>query len=231
MANNLTIKDSAAVDKIVKTTDNGGVHTPHQNVDTLATITNVVHVDDNSTTLSVDDGGGALTVDNAGTFAVQAEGKAADDSPVSGAPVRVGAKAVSALPAAVSTGDTKDLLTDLQGRLLVIPLANPENVLTGNPVVITDNVAHDLIAAQGAGQRIYLTSVLVTNANTLTGTLVTIQDDTGAKLCQGYASPNGGGFFASFQVPACTGVNQKLQAICGTTGTNVYVSVIGYKGV
>jgi hypothetical protein len=38
------------------------------NVGTLTTITNVVHVDDNGSTLSIDDGGGSITVD--GTVAV-----------------------------------------------------------------------------------------------------------------------------------------------------------------
>lgn len=63
------------------------------NVGTVSTITNVVHVDDNASTLSVDDGGGSITVDgtvavsgtvtvgshavtNAGTFVVQENGAA-----------------------------------------------------------------------------------------------------------------------------------------------------------
>jgi hypothetical protein len=43
---------------------------------TVSTITNVVHVDDNASTISVDDGAGTLTVDNGGTFAVQESGAA-----------------------------------------------------------------------------------------------------------------------------------------------------------
>jgi hypothetical protein len=35
MANNFAVKDAAAADKTIKTTDNAGVHTPHHNVDTL----------------------------------------------------------------------------------------------------------------------------------------------------------------------------------------------------
>lgn len=42
------------------------------NIGTVTTITNVVHVDDNATTLSVDDGGGSLTVD--GTVAATQSG-------------------------------------------------------------------------------------------------------------------------------------------------------------
>lgn len=35
MANNLSITDSAATTKVLKTTENGGVHTPHHNVDAM----------------------------------------------------------------------------------------------------------------------------------------------------------------------------------------------------
>jgi hypothetical protein len=60
------------------------------NVGTLSTITNVVHVDDNSSTLSVDDGAGTLTV----------------DAPV-GTPVYVrlsdGATAISTLPVSLAS--------------------------------------------------------------------------------------------------------------------------------
>jgi hypothetical protein len=36
MANNLDIKDGAGADKVIKTTDTAGVHTPHHNVDSIA---------------------------------------------------------------------------------------------------------------------------------------------------------------------------------------------------
>lgn len=36
MSNNISIKDGAGVDVVVKTTDNAGVHTPHHNVDSSA---------------------------------------------------------------------------------------------------------------------------------------------------------------------------------------------------
>ena len=36
MANNISVKDSAAAAQVLKTTDTGGVHTPHHNVDSIA---------------------------------------------------------------------------------------------------------------------------------------------------------------------------------------------------
>src|SRR5205823_9708855 len=60
-----------------------------QTLGTVSTITNVVHIDDNSSTLSIDDGAGnisiddggnSITVDNGGTFAVQDSEKVADNA-------------------------------------------------------------------------------------------------------------------------------------------------------
>jgi hypothetical protein len=71
MANNFDIKDfTLGTAKTIKSTDNASVHTPHHNVDTLTTITNVVHVDDNSSSLTVD---GAVTVTNATAADLKAE--------------------------------------------------------------------------------------------------------------------------------------------------------------
>lgn len=101
-------------------------------------------------------------------------------------------------------------------------------------LLITDNADHEIIAAQGAGVRIYLTSVLVTNAHATVGTLVTIKDDTSGGnniLCQGYAAAAGGGFALSFPNPPATGDNKKLIAVCGTNGATVYVNVHGQKNL
>lgn len=162
---------------------------------------------------------------------ITAVGAAADDAAISGNPVRVGARAVSALPAAVVNGDTADLITDLQRRALTLPYANPENQIGGN-CTLTDNNATQVIAAQAAGVRSYMTTLVVTNSHATVGTTVTIQDDAGSpKVLFGpqYAAPNGGGFAITFPVPPCTGAAQKLQAVAGTTGSNVYVSVVGFK--
>lgn len=99
---------------------------------------------------------------------------------------------------------------------------------------ITDTSAVDLIAAQGANVKIYVTTAIVTNSHATVGTLVTIKDDTaGGKniICQGYAAAVGGGFAISFPQPRETGANKKLIAVCETTGANVYVSVTGFKSI
>lgn len=105
--------------------------------------------------------------------------------------------------------------------------------LTAN-ILISDDVAHDLIEAQGAGVRIFLTSIVVTNAHATVGTLVTIKDDTAGGtniLCRGYAAAAGGGFALAFPNPPATNDNKKLIAVCGTTGATVYISVVGQKNI
>lgn len=101
-------------------------------------------------------------------------------------------------------------------------------------ILITDDVAHDLIEAQGAGVRIFLTSIVVTNAHATVGTLVTIKDDTTGGtniLCRGYAAAAGGGFALSFPNPPSTNENKKLIAVCETTGATVYISAVGQKNI
>lgn len=100
---------------------------------------------------------------------------------------------------------------------------------SGYTAAITGVAATDVIIAPGAGLFTYVTQILVTNSHATVGTLVTIQTEDGTGLYAGYAAPAGGGFSVSFTVPIKMPVaNKKLQAICGTTGANVYVSASGY---
>lgn len=116
--------------------------------------------------------------------------------------------------------------------LPVIPHALPANTVMGNTAKIEGTDATAIIAAQGAGVKIYLTTIIVTNSDPTVGTLVTIQDgaDTPVVLCQGYAAPAGGGFVATFPVPPSTTANKALNAKCATTSAEVYVSAVGFKG-
>lgn len=84
MADNVTIKDSAAADKVMRTTDASGVHTPHHivsslpalvagtaNIGKVVLVANAVDVATGAP-LPVGDGGGSLTVD--GTVGIAAGG-------------------------------------------------------------------------------------------------------------------------------------------------------------
>lgn len=115
-----------------------------------------------------------------------------------------------------------------QSTLAIYPL--PANPVSGYTAAITGVAATDIIAAPGIGLFTYVTQILVTNSHATVGTLVTIQTEDGTGLYTGYAAPAGGGYTISFPTPLKMPVaNKKLQAICGTTGSNVYVSASGFK--
>jgi hypothetical protein len=132
-------------------------------------------------------------------------------------------------------------LTDAELRATPVPVSGtfyqsiqPVNQVertgtSGYTGAITGVAATDVIAAPGVGLFTYVTQILVTNSHATVGTLVTIQTEDGTGLYAGYAAPTGGGFSVTFTVPIKMPVaNKKLQAICGTTGANVYVSASGY---
>lgn len=102
--------------------------------------------------------------------------------------------------------------------------------LQGNPAAVTDGAAHNVIAAQSTGIRIYLEDLVITNSHATQGTLVSITDGPGGTvLVQGYAAPAGGGFsWRGFRVGSGA---TALSVICGTSGANVIVSAGGYRGI
>jgi hypothetical protein len=155
----------------------------------------------------------------------------AHDAVDSGNPTKVGGKATSSEPTAVADADRANLITDLVGKLITMPYAANQQFISGATSVITDTTSTSVIAAQGAGVRTYVTSLLVTNSDATVGTAVAITDGSGGTvLWRGYAAPAGGGFSVTFPVPLRTTANTALHAVCATTSAEVYVSASGYKG-
>ena len=187
--------------------------------------------------VNIADGGGSITVDGVFFQATQ---------PVSAVslPLPTGAATETTLGTrladATFTGRINTLGQKAMAASTPVVLASDQSTLnvtqvertgtSGYTAAITGVVATDVIVAPGAGLFTYITQVLVTNSHATVGTLVTIQTEDGTGLYAGYAAPTGGGFSVSFTVPIKMPVaNKKLQAICTTTGANVYVSASGYK--
>jgi len=195
-----------------------------------ATALRVTIASDSTGVVSVDDNGSSLTVD--GTVSATASGVAAHDAPVSGNPVRVAGKAINTEGAAVINGDTCDAVTDLTGKQIVLPYANPENFVSGATGDITGVTSTQVIAAGAAGVRNYITHILVQNSHATVGTWVNIQDGSGGTtLYTIYAPAVGGGASVTLPVPIKTTAATGLFAACVTTGANVRVSASGYRGV
>lgn len=155
-------------------------------------------------------------------------GNIAHDSADSGNPVKIGHRARTSDIAVVAQDDRVDSIADSLGKRVVLLGCLPNNRLQGNQTYTT-TTATDVIAAQGAGVRIVVTGILVTNAHATVSTKVEIRDGTTVRI-QGHARSDGGGF--SMQNPGgifTSTANTAVTARCVTTGADVDVSIQGYS--
>lgn len=149
-------------------------------------------------------------------------------------PILVGGQAVSSENAANTTAKLSQFVTDLVGKLIVLPYANPENFVSGAITsAMTGTTTTSLIAAPAAGLRNYITQITVSNSHATVGTDVIIQDGSGGTTL--YTIPAAavyGGAVVTFPTP----LRQPTTAtaiFCAnvTTGASTKVSASGYKGV
>jgi len=182
--------------------------------------------------VNIQDGGNSITVD--GTVSATSAGDIAHDSADSGNPVKVGGKAVSSEPTAVANADRANLITDLVGKLITLPYANPENFVSGAITSsMTGTTSTSLVAAPGAGLRNYITTIIVSNAHATVGTDIAIQDGSGGTtLLTIPAAAVYGGAVINLPVPLRQPTtNTALFCANVTTGASTKVSAVGYKGV
>jgi hypothetical protein len=129
-------------------------------VATVDTITNVVHIDDNASSLTIDQA-------TASNLNAQVVGTVAHDGVDAGNPVKIGFKAVTAAPTAVSTNlDRTDGIADMWGRQYTrtgdqAPVAS---TFTAIHVPSTNTQATATKASAGSGKRNVCTGFTVTLA-------------------------------------------------------------------
>lgn len=171
----------------------------------------------------------ANEVDRASGKAMPVQGEAAHGASTTGAPVMLGLEARTTDGTAVTTGQVTRALGDSLGKAVVLQGATHDMQANGTTNYTTTTAA-DVIAAAGAGVRIAVTSVIVTNAHATVSTKVSIRDGTTAKITA-YAVAAGGGFTLSAggRPLFITTANTAVTAVCATTGADVDVSVSGYK--
>ena len=165
-----------------------------------------------------------------GASALAIQGTVAHDAAAAQNPILNGAYAVSAEPTAVANADVARLITDLVGKLIVLPYSNPENLVSGATGAIVDTARTSLIAAQGSGVRTYITTITIQNSHPTVGTWVFVEDGTTAKY-KVYCAPLGGGVTITFNSPLVGTANVAWSVSCQTTGANVVASASGYKGI
>lgn len=164
-----------------------------------------------------------------GSASASVSGTAAHDAAVSGNPVRLAGRALSAAYTTVATGDTADLITTLQGVQIVRPWQIPElewsYAAAAGGVVNTTDVAVKTAAA--AGLRNYITGMQLKNTNA-TATEVVLKDGA-TVIWRGHLSASMTGFEnVVFANPLKTTAATALNFACVTTGAQVYVNCQGY---
>lgn len=144
-----------------------------------------------------------------------------------------GARAANAEQTAVTNGQGVGLVTDLVGKLITLPYANPENFVSGAiTTAMTGTTTTSLVAAPAAGLRNYLTTIVCSNAHATVGTDIVIQDGSGGTTLMTIpaAAVYGGGV-----VPLPVPLRQPTTATAifvanVTTGASTKCSAVGYKG-
>lgn len=122
-------------------------------------------------------------------------------------------------------GDYTPIGVTSDGRPITAPYSHPDLYLngTGNATGTADTA---VIAAQGAGIRIYVTSLFICNTSS-TNTYVNIKDGATAKLV--IPAPANSGAVISLPIPLKLTANTALNFASGGAVTTMYVSAVGYK--
>ncbi len=151
----------------------------------------------------------------------------AHDAADSGPPVKVGYKATTSLSALtlVANSDRTNSHAGIDGVQITRPHCNLEDIVTGN-ATNTDGTATQCIAAQSAGIKTYLTSVILCNTS---ATAITVDIKDGSTVKVSLPLPASGGCIFNPPVPipgtAATAWNFDGSA----AATTVTCSMVGFK--
>lgn len=158
------------------------------------------------------DSSGAMRVNpsalSSANDSVTAVGSVAHDGVDSGNPVKIGGKARTTNPTAVSDGDRVDAMYDKLGRQVVI-LGQPRDLRAQQATTITSSTAETTILTAGATGVLHdLTTLLITNSSA-TDVTVAIKDATAGTTIMtiGVKAGTTAGFAAPQAVPQTTAAN------------------------
>ncbi len=172
-------------------------------------------------------GTNTVTAGVAGTQAVG--GNVATNVAIGTNPINVGAQAISSENTAVTATRMAQLVTDLVGKLIVLPYANPENFVSGRATA-TDTTSTSLLGAPAAGLRNYVTQITVWNSSA-TNTYIKIQDGSGGTELYDIPCPATGGATLTLPVPLRQPTTATAIFFAANASANaVFVSASGYKG-
>ncbi len=156
-------------------------------------------------------------------------GQTAHASPITGNPVRVGARAITADPTAVISGDAVDLKASTVGALAVTLNQVPELTWAYSAAAggITDATAIAAKTAAAAGIRNYVTGLQVQNTNATATEFLVL--DGATPLYRGYLPANQVDCVeVNFSTPLRGSPATALNIQCATTGAAVYANLQGF---
>lgn len=161
------------------------------------------------------------------TLPVTPAGNVAHDAADSGNPVKQGFKATTALSGLtlVSSGDRTDGFAGVDGVQIVRPHCNLEGIVTGN-ATNTDGTSTECIAAQAAGIKVYLTSIILANTSA-TAITVDIKDGTTVKISLPLPAGSGCVFNPPVPIPGTAATAWNFDG--SAAATTVTCSMIGFK--
>lgn len=177
----------------------------------------------------------ALTVGNkldirplaSGTDGITATGTVAHDAVDSGAPIKIGHRAVSSIHSAtlVSDGDRSDAVAGLDGVPIVRPHATLDSLVSGT-ASNTDGAATAVLSAAGAGIKIYLTDVTIANTS---GTNIYVEIKDGATTKWVLPVPANGGVTHRFGSPLAGTANTAWNFDPSAAASTIYCSASGFR--
>lgn len=151
----------------------------------------------------------------------------AHDGVDSGSPLKLGAKATTSLSALtlVSSADRTNLFAGVDGVQITRPHCNLEDIVTGNATDTTGN-STQCIAAQAAGIKTYLTSIILCNTSAVAIT-VDIKDGTTVKVSLPLPAGSGCIFNPPVPIPGTAATAWNFDG--SVAATTVTCSMVGFK--
>lgn len=156
-------------------------------------------------------------------------GGIAHDSADSGNPHKIGAKAIAGVSTgtAVAAADRTNLVAGLDGVLIVRPYCGLEDIVSARITNTTGSVV-DILAAQGAGVKVYLTAITLYNSSTA-NVFADILDGATVKWTVPLAAK--GGATINFTVPLAGTANTAWRLDVSAATTTVYACIAGFKSL
>ncbi len=236
MADNTPLNSGAGGDTLA-TDDIGGVKYPRSKMVIGADGTNDGDVSA-ANPLPVK-GTGAAGTANAGVVTVQGIASmtpvvtgsgVAHDAADSGNPHKVGARATTSISGLtmVANAARTDLFAGVDGVQIVRTHCNLEDIVTATPVAITDGSSTSVIAAQGAGIKVYIVEVIIANSSASNVT-VDLRDGVAGAVKATFPVPANGGVVKTLTTPLPFTPNTAVAADPSAAASTITVTLIGFK--